>query len=453
MLFSRLDAVYQPRRPHESPLWQLINDRFEDFLEEYHGRFQKRYGYFRNIILDVVKKFLQCGDLRYGFTRIRCPECKKEYLLAFSCRCRWFCPSCHSKIAVQFGERLRKEILFPVPHRQYIFSIPIIVRSFFRYDRKLLGRLCQCVNRSLTLFLKKSLNLQDGIPGMVMVVHTFGNYAKWHPHIHVLIADGLFCGKGTFCVMPKKSDIRVLGQLFRASVLSMLKEKGVIDEAFIQKVIKWRHCSGFSVYRGMQVKKDDEVGKEALAQYIIRNPFSLKKIKYNRDTGTVIYQSGMRHGRNKKKFEIFGATEFIAAITQHIPDKSFQLVRYYGWYSNRSRGDRAKAVTTKWMSDSFLSEDYRYPVKISSAVKVIDTSTHRPVRIPLKSWRECIKKIWKIDPLECPRCHVEMRIISSITLSQPDMIHGILEHLGLLIEGGEVCRPPPKSHEDKILWL
>ena len=45
----------------------------------------------------------------------------------------------------------------------------------------------------------------------------------------------------------------------------------------------------------------------------------------------------MSHGRNRKNFEIFDADEFIARITQHIPDKSFQLVRYYGWYSNRSR--------------------------------------------------------------------------------------------------------------------
>jgi hypothetical protein len=36
------------------------------------------------------------------------------------------------------------------------------------------------------------------------------------------------------------------------------------------------------------------------------------------------------------------AEEFIAAITQHIPEKSFQMVRYYGWYSNRAGGDRKK---------------------------------------------------------------------------------------------------------------
>jgi hypothetical protein len=42
----------------------------------------------------------------------------------------------------------------------------------------------------------------------------------------------------------------------------------------------------------------------------------------------------------KKDFEVFIAEEFIAAITKHIPDNHFQMVKYYRWYSSRSRGER-----------------------------------------------------------------------------------------------------------------
>jgi hypothetical protein len=38
----------------------------------------------------------------------------------------------------------------------------------------------------------------------------------------------------------------------------------------------------------------------------------------------------MSHGKNKKNFQVFDPLEFSAAIAQHIPEKSFQLVRYYG---------------------------------------------------------------------------------------------------------------------------
>ena len=44
----------------------------------------------------------------------------------------------------------------------------------------------------------------------------------------------------------------------------------------------------------------------------------------------------------KRNFQVFTACDFIAAITQHIPDKRFQMVRYYGWYSNKMRGQRRK---------------------------------------------------------------------------------------------------------------
>ena len=51
----------------------------------------------------------------------------------------------------------------------------------------------------------------------------------------------------------------------------------------------------------------------------------------------VVYKSKMMSSKSrggKKNFKVFTADEFIAAITQHIPKISFQLVRYYGWYSN-----------------------------------------------------------------------------------------------------------------------
>ena len=70
--------------------------------------------------------------------------------------------------------------------------------------------------------------------------------------------------------------------------------------------------------------------------------------------------------------------EFIAAITQHIPDKSFQLVRYYGWYSNKMRGQRDKQAAAAAVQPD------------GKAAAVIDVSEHKPRRIPSARWRELI---------------------------------------------------------------
>lgn len=64
---------------------------------------------------------------------------------------------------------------------------------------------------------------------------------------------------------------------------------------------------------------------------------------------------------------------------------------------------------------------------------VIDIKGYRPKRIPQLMWRECLKKVWEVDPLTCPKYAGEMRMISFIY--QRQVIRKILEHL--------------KIHEDK----
>ncbi len=45
---------------------------------------------------------------------------------------------------------------------------------------------------------------------------------------------------------------------------------------------------------------------------------------------------------------------------------------------------------------------------------IIDIRNFKPKRIPQLMWRECIKKIWDVDPLICLICTGEMKIISFI---------------------------------------
>ncbi len=141
----------------------------------------------------------------------------------------------------------------------------------------------------------------------------------------------------------------------------------------------------------------------------------------------------MSKGKNKKNFAVYDAEAFIAALTQHIPDRSFQMIRYYGFYSNKSRGLREKERKGKQMEN--LTND-------TGALERIDISKHQPKKIPNQTWRNCIKKIYEIDPLECPRCGSEMRIISFIT--EDLVVKKILDHLGLWNE--DLSRaPPPKK--------
>ncbi|MCP4263429.1 MAG: IS91 family transposase, partial [Planctomycetes bacterium] len=155
------------------------------------------------MIGEVVREYLRSGDLKEGFARVRCPDCGHEYLLAFSCKGRWFCPCCHAKKVIQFGELLKETILYPIPHRQYVFSIPIMLRVYFKHKRGLLTKLCHCAYESLLIFLRNTIGLQDGVPGVVMSIQTFGDYPdRFHPHLHCIVSNGLFKDNGAFYVMP-----------------------------------------------------------------------------------------------------------------------------------------------------------------------------------------------------------------------------------------------------------
>ena len=49
----------------------------------------------------------------------------------------------------------------------------------------------------------------------------------------------------------------------------------------------------------------------------------------------------------------------------------------------------------------------------------------------IAAWRELIKKVWEVDPLLCPQCQHEMRIVSLINDAQ--IIERILRHVGMWV--------------------
>jgi hypothetical protein len=83
-------GVYRPRHSERTVLYRVLFHHFDRFLTEYEARFEREYSYFRPIVKDVVEKYLDCGNPRCGFARIRCPDCGEERLLMFSCRTRGY---------------------------------------------------------------------------------------------------------------------------------------------------------------------------------------------------------------------------------------------------------------------------------------------------------------------------------------------------------------------------
>ena len=202
-------------------------------------------------------------------------------------------------------------------------------------------------------------------------------------------------------------------------------QKRRLSTAFAHKISHWRHGGGFQVYCSQTVQADDRQALERLAAYILRPSFAATRLRFQPNTGQVHYRTAKGVARS------MDALDWIAQVISHIPDPGAQMVRYYGWYSNASRGKRrlgGQAAAAKAPSDGPETEADCFS------------------RAPRQNWARLLRKIYEVDPFTCPRCSGPMKIVAVI--EQPETIRQILHHLKLW----EVSQraPPPRLLAHKL---
>ncbi|MCF7688517.1 MAG: transposase [Cephaloticoccus sp.] len=407
---------YRPRHPRASPVWQVFADHWPTYqrtLASHHPHLDH-----------TVSAFLRCGDFRAGFTRWRCPDCAHEFLLAFTCKQRGLCASCHQRRTLTLAGSISGDLCIPVPHRHIVLTVPRLLRGVFQREPTLLHELFHAAQEVLVLWLRERTGHPDGQPGIIAALQTFGDFLAWHPHLHLLVTAGVFDG-GAFRLAPTGGWSR-LAELWRHAVLRRLREQQAIDDALVSKLLAWRH-SGFTLDVGeAPLAADDIAGRRRLAEYLLRGPYSLEKITYEPRTGCVLYRSE-KHWRTRRNFEVFSAVEFIAAVLRHLPAKGSPLVRYYGVYSNKSRGRHNPANARPG-----------------------DSAAVVPARRKRSAWRQLILKVWGSDPLQCPLCQGRLRLLELV--EEEADVRQVLTPLGLWSPADAPHRFPP-AHAPPETWV
>jgi len=166
-------------------------------------------------------------------------------------------------------------------------------------------------------------------------------------------AYGAWTTGGEFLDLPE-FDMERLLVAWQDAVFELYLADEKIEPAVVENMRNWPN-SGFSVDQSVFLPAGDQTGIERLIQYMTRCLFSLSRLVKVSDTGQVVYQAekqacrafsdpkgdGMRAGV-PRNFQILEPLDFLAEFTKHIPPKGAHLIRYYGWYSNKSRGMRRK---------------------------------------------------------------------------------------------------------------
>jgi hypothetical protein len=322
-------GIYRPRNAQDTALYHLVEDYFDELERVWDERYEREHGFWRPVIRHVVEQFVNCGDLRCGFARLRCATCRKDFLLPYSCRRRSFCPSCHQKRALLFAEHV-DEVLGDLPVRPYVVTIPKMLRLGFKYDRKLLGLLNQCFYASVKELFQETAHKRRSLPGMIASLQSYGDEpTRFHPHLHSLVTDGLVSPEGSLVPIPCPDPVRIM-ELFRHKLVKALLAREKISPRLVEIMQNWRH-PGFSVYQGERIDADDHQARRRLTASMVHPPIALERLRYGPESGQVIYY-GRQHGRcgdaEASQARIIPALDFLAALCTHIPDRGQQLVRY-----------------------------------------------------------------------------------------------------------------------------
>ena len=363
----------------------------------------------RDEVLQVLDEYLNCGLLEHGAARVYCDSCKHSLLVAFSCKKRGICPSCGMKRAVKFAEHLYHEVLEDVPTRHVVFSILKRLRLHFRYNRKLCDILFKAAWRSLS----ELLGVDDAELALVLTLQTAGEALNWNPHLHGMLADGVFLEDGTL----KPFDEIPLGAIqdrFAELILAEFAKRELITDDVMSQVLSKKH-TGFSVWMGDPFQ--DEQSDKFVARYVERGPLSLEKLSMEDDLVVYTTKDGTTHE--------FDAGEFLALLSSHIPNTYESITRYYGYYSCRARGERKK----------------RAPVKDKDDIEELPELENEPSSY----WARCIKQVYEVDPLECPKCKAQMRIVAFV--QDPLEIKQIKNSLKL----PDFRAPPPIPKAPRII--
>jgi hypothetical protein len=217
-------------------------------------------------------------------------------------------------------------------------------------------------------------------------------------------------------------------KLFRHKVLALLRRRGLLSQERIELLDSWRR-SGFSVHNRVVVHPGVQREFEALVRYMMRPPVSLGRLHFTPGSHEVLYVPKAGHDDIQPTAgERIDAMEFVARVLVQIPAPRRHLVRYYGAYSNAARGKRKKAAASSEPSS---------PDEAPLGATLPEAADRAALR---RRWAELIRRVYEVDPLLCPRCAGEMRVIGFIT--QPALIDRILDHLR---SREKVSRPPPHS--------
>ena len=177
----------------------------------------------------------------------------------------------------------------------------------------------------------------------------------------------------------------------------------------------WEH-SGFNFFAGEPIGAEDKDARLFLARYLKKAPLALERLTID-ESGTepvVRYTKPPDDPEKDEMMRSFSPLEFLAELSTQFPRVFEQTTRFFGRYRPRARGVKRR--------------EERFKHLLHCNFEPLDSPL--PTRAPSQSWARCMKLVFEVDPLLCPKCGSTMKIKSFI--QDPKQIERLCKHLELV---------------------
>ncbi len=230
---ARPPRGYRRRRPETTELHAALRQHAAEFLQRLEDEGEEVPAHVRGELL----RFLDWGVLGNGFVRVWCERCKDDLLVAFSCKGRGICPSCGGRRMADTAARWVEHVLPAVPYRQWVISLPTVLRYRLAWDPELTTEVLTIFQRAIGARLRllaRRRGLRGTRHGAVTVIQRFGGALNLNVHLHSLVADGVWRDGGGRIrferLRVRDADVQAVVARVRRRVVALLRCRGLVGE-------------------------------------------------------------------------------------------------------------------------------------------------------------------------------------------------------------------------------
>ena len=364
-----------------SKIQQIFDYSWNDYLYNHNLSFeQERVGY----------SIINCKTKKMGYNVSTCSDCGHTEIHNNSCRIR-NCPNCQAVLKEVWIDSRKSEVI-NASYYHVIFTVPAELRPIVYANQELLYSLLHKCSAESVLELAKDDKYLGASPGIIQVLHTWGQDLHFHPHIHSIISGG---GLSKDLKLKKSRDsffipINVLQTKYRKKFLILLDKLYKSGKLSIpdscqkfRNLYEWNEFRDklFNTHWNVHIKETfNGFGNaiEYLGRYTHRIAITNSRIINVTQNGVTFRTHNYKTGEDESV--TITNEEFIRRFMLHVLPSGFQKIRYYGFLNNRSKKKNLQIIFT-------IQRHQRYTSMLSGL-----------------SMDEVLKKVWNYDIHICPCC-------------------------------------------------